>query len=391
MGLSFSFTEEQELMRKVVREFAEKEIRPFVRYLDLHGDEETGQEKYMEIQGKAGRMGLLGMGIPEEYGGTKACAIDYGVVAEEIGRRGGTGLIGQTHGVTHLLAQFGSKEQKEKYIPKLVSGDIPPIGIGSTEPGCGSDISAIQTTAVRDGDEYVINGEKQFVSSPKWRHYFLVFCKTQQDLGARGISAILLEMNRPGVQKYGLQGLGWHHMELGGFVMKDVRVPVTNLVGEENQGFLMMQPLFTWMRGVVSCSCVGIAQGAIDESIAHVRTRRAFGKPIGKFQAVQFRIVEDLTILEAARWLSYRVLWLKDQGLDHRIEASMVKWWVPYISFNIVNNCIQNRGATGYTTDALDELRLRELRGYWIADGTIDIQKAIIGREILGKECDSLR
>lgn len=260
------------------------------------------------------------------------------------------------------------------------------MSIGSTEPHCGSDVSQIKTSAKRDGDDYIINGEKQMVGGTRWSEAHLVYCRTSDAPGSKGISAFIIEDNREGVSRYQFRTLGGPFWEIGGIVYKDVRIPAKNLVGREGQGFHLAMGMFDWMRALTGCRCVGEAQGSLDESIEYVKQRSAFGQPIGKWEAVQFRISEDSTILEAARWLSYRALWLASVRKPYTKEAAMVKWWVPSVTFNIVNNCIQNKGAFGYTTETLDELKLRHIRALWLADGTIDIQKIIIGREILGRE-----
>ncbi len=387
--MDFSLSEEQEILLRSVRDFALKEVKPWIRFIDQKGNSEEAHNKAREIYRKAYNLGLTGLGFPEEYGGTKTDPLTIGLVAETLAQYGGlaklesgAALYGLT-GSAMVLARAGSSKLKEDWIPKLISGDRV-LGIGSTEPHCGSDVSQIRTQAVRQGDEYVINGEKQMVGGTRWSDAFIVYCRTSEE--RNGISAILVENERPGISKYQFDTLGSPFWEIGGMVLKDVRVPASNLLGEEGRGLNLMLGLYDWMRALAGAQCVGIAQGSLDESIEYVKQRIAFGQPIGKWEAVQFRISEAATLLEAARWLTYRALWLAARGMPHAKESSMVKWWVPSITFDIVNNCIQNKGAAGYTTTGLDELKLRYIRGLWIADGTIDIQKIVIGREILGKE-----
>jgi cyclohexanecarboxyl-CoA dehydrogenase len=172
----------------------------------------------------------------------------------------------------------------------------------------------------------------------------------------------------------------------GGFVMKDVLVPKQNLLGQENTGFYALMKTFDWLRILIALYCVGIAEASLEEAIEYVKHRRAFGQPVGKFESVQFRIAEDTTLVEAARLLCYKALWLTARGEKCTKESAMTKWWSPLVAFNAISNSIQNRGAVGYTSETLDELRLRDVRGMWFADGTADIMKIIIGREILGKE-----
>jgi cyclohexanecarboxyl-CoA dehydrogenase len=172
----------------------------------------------------------------------------------------------------------------------------------------------------------------------------------------------------------------------GGFVMRDVRVPKENLLGQENEGFFALMKTFDFLRVLIALYCIGLAEGSLEEAIEYVKQRTAFGKPIGKFESVQFRIAEDSTLLEAARLLCYKALWLIARGEKSTKESAMAKWWSPVVAFNAINGCIQNRGAVGYTSEAPDEHRLRDVRGMWFADGTADIMKIIVGREILGRE-----
>ncbi|MBI2184847.1 MAG: acyl-CoA dehydrogenase family protein, partial [Thaumarchaeota archaeon] len=361
----------------------------WVRYIDEKGDTEEGHTKAREIYRKAAQLGLTRLGYPPEYGGIEVDPLTIGLVAETLGRYGGlpklesgAALYGAT-GSAMVLARSGSEELKKEWLPKIIEGDRT-IAIGTTEPHCGSDAAQIKTTAVREGEEYVINGEKQMVGGTRWADAFISYCRTSEE--RYGITALLVENNRQGISKYHFKTLGGSFWELGGVVYKDVRVPASNRIGPEDKGFGLAMGLFDWMRALSGAQCIGMAQGALDESIEYVKQRSAFGQPIGKWEAVQFRISEAATMLEAARWLTYRTLWLAGKGMSHSKESSMVKWWVPTVTFNIINDCIQNKGATGYTTENLDELKLRWIRALWIADGTIDIQKIVIGREILGKE-----
>lgn len=387
--MDFSLTEEQELFLVTVKDFAEKEVRPWVRYIDENGNSQQGHDKAKEIYKKAFRLGLTGLGFSEEYGGTSADPLTIGLVAETISRYGGVpklesgeSLYGST-GSALILAQAGNPEMRREWIPKIISGDLS-LSIGSTEPHCGSDPAQIKTRAVEDGGDLVVTGEKQMIGGTRWSDAHIVYCRTSEE--RYGISAILVENDRPGISKYHFDTLGGPLWELGGIVYDNVRVPKSNMIGEKGRGFSLMMGLYDWMRAIIGAVCVGMAQGSLDESVEYVKQRQAFGQPIGKWEAVQFRIAEAATQLEAARWLTYRTLWLAGKNVPHAKESSMVKWWVPTLAFNIINDCIQNKGAAGYTTTGLDELKLRYVRALWIADGTIDIQKIIIGREILGRE-----
>jgi cyclohexanecarboxyl-CoA dehydrogenase len=376
MPLDFAFSEEQELFRRVVRDFCEKEIAPKIKEF------EKREEYPWEIVRKMAQAGLVGIGLPKQYGGQEADSVTQGIYGEELARGGG---ILPPDAFAGVLASIGSDELKRKWLPGVCTGDHM-LGLASTEPGTGSDVASIQATAVKKGNEYVINGEKQCVSWVKESKAFMVLCKTQPEAGARGISMILVEMDQPGVDRYYFKTLGWRTDSLGGFTLKDVHVPTSNLVGQENFGFVYTMLTFDYARVLLSLWCLGHAQASLDGAIEYARQRKAFGQPIGKFESVQFRLAEDHTLLEAARLLCYKTLWMRDRGLPASKECAMAKWWVPQVAFQVVNNAIQVHGAIGYTTEYPDEWRLRQVRGAWIADGTPDIMKIIIARELLGKE-----
>jgi cyclohexanecarboxyl-CoA dehydrogenase len=377
MPLDFEFTGEQELFRRTVREFAKKEIAPKVR------EYERKREFPWELYHKMGQAGLLGLRLPKQYGGQEADAVTMGILQEELGRAGWQIPLGDI--MAEILALNGPEHLKSEWLPAMVKGEKI-IGIANTEPGAGSDAAAIATRAVRKGDSYVLNGEKQCITGIDECGAYCLLAKTDPDKGAKGVSMFFVEMNRPGIEKYNLDALGWKLFSFGGFVLKDVSVPSTNLVGEENQGFRYVMETFDLMRALIAIWCIGMAEASLDENVEYVKQRKAFGRPIGQFESVQSRIVEGYTKVEAARLLCYRTLWLKDKGQKITKESAMIKWYAPLISFGVVNDCLQNRGAIGYTTECMDEYRLREIRGAMIGDGTTDINKIVVAREILGRE-----
>lgn len=231
-----------------------------------------------------------------------------------------------------------------------------------------------------------MNGEKQCITGVNECGAYCLLAKTAPDKGPKGVSMFLLEMNRPGIERYEFDALGWRLFSFGGIVLKNVKIPVTNLIGEENKGFHYVMETFDLMRSLIAVWCVGLAEGALDETIEYTKQRKAFGRPIAKFESVQSRIVEGYTKLEAARLLCYRTLWLKDKGQRITKDSAMIKWYAHLVAFHVVDDCLQNRGAIGYTTLCLDEYRLREIRGAMIGDGTTDINKIVVARELLGRE-----
>ncbi len=377
MTLDFDFSEEQELFRRTVREFARKEIGPKIREYERKG------EFPWELYRKMGKAGLLGLRFPKEYGGQEADAVTMGILVEEISRVGWQIPLGDIMG--EILALHGPEHLKREWLPGMAKGEKM-LGIANTEPSTGSDAAAIATRATRKGDNYVLNGEKQCITAIDECGAFCVLAKTDPEKGVKGVSMFFVETSRPGIEKYHFDALGWKLFSFGGLVLKEVTVPAANLIGEENHGFQYVMETFDLMRALIAVWCVGMTEGALDENIEYVKQRTAFGRPIGKFESVQSRIVEGYTKLEAARLLCYRTLWRKDKGQKITKDSAMIKWYVPQTCFHIVNDCLQNRGAIGYTTECLDEYRLREIRGAMIGDGTTDINKIVVARELLGKE-----
>jgi cyclohexanecarboxyl-CoA dehydrogenase len=377
MPLNFDLTEEQELFRRTVRDFAKKEIAPKIR------EYEKEREFPWEVYRRMGNAGLLGLRFGKEYGGQGADAVTMGIAVEEMARAGWQIPLSDIMG--EILELNGPEALKKEWLPAMARGERM-LGVANTEPSAGSDAASITTRAVRKGDSYVLNGEKQYITGVMEMGAFCILAKTEPDKGSKGVSMFFVEMNRPGVEKYEFDALGWKLFSFGGIVLKDVTIPASNLIGEENRGFLYVMETFDLMRALIAVWCIGLAESSLEEGIEYAKQRTAFGRPIAKFESVQSRIVEGYTELEAARLLTYRALWLKDQGKKITKDSAMIKWYVPQLCFGIVNSFLQNRGALGYTTECMDEYRLRELRGAMIGDGTTDINKIVAAREILGRE-----
>ena len=377
LPLNFEFTEEQEIFRRTVREFANKEIAPKIR------EYEKKREFPWNIYRKMGSAGLLGLRFGSEYGGQDADAVTMGILVEEVARAGWQIPISDIMG--EILELNGPDALKREWLPAMAKGERM-LGVANTEPATGSDAAAITMRATHEGDNYVLNGEKQYITGVMEMGAYCILAKTDQEKSSKGVSMFFVEMNRPGIEKYELDALGWKLFSFGGLVLKNVTIPATNLIGEEGRGFRYVMETFDLMRALIAIWSIGLAESSLEECIEYAKQRTAFGRPIAKFESVQSRIVEGYTELEAARLLCYRTLWLKDQGRKITKDSAMIKWYVPQLCFGIVNNCLQNRGALGFTTLCMDEYRLRELRGAMIGDGTMDINKIVVARELLGRE-----
>jgi len=397
--LDFSFSAEQDLFRKAVREFCSKEISPVSRQME-------SQECIPDsvISGLA-RMGLFGLSIPAEYGGSDAGAIAAGIAGEEIGKADMSCSVAVLYLVpvawSHVLARFGSSKLKQTVLPKLSQGQSF-LGIATTEAGMGSDLANTATTATRAGDDYVLNGEKLYISGvreateqmPEGGGY-VVLARTDPEKGAKGLSLFYVPVkNVPGITVTYLKEMGRRGMSAGGIRFNDVRIPAENRIGEENKGFVCAMEGFDLARAIISVVCVGAALGALDAGIEYIKQRKAFGQPIGKFEGVQFKLAENFALLEALRFLGYRALWMyeraeKDTTIS-RFEVGRcvaeAKMLAPVVAFQTMNDVLQWFGAFGYTLDCPIEMGLRGVRSYMLAEGTTEIMKIIVARELLGKE-----
>ena len=377
--MDLSLSDEQKLFQKTIREFCEKEIKPIAKKID--------QEEYFseELYKKMGRMGLLGMTVPQKYGGAGIDRVSYMVALEEISRVcGSTGIIVEAHnslGVGHIYER-GTEKQRKKYLPKLTNGEEM-AAWALTEPNAGSDASSIQTTAVLDGDEWVINGTKQFITSGDIAWITTVMAKTDKDKGAKGISAFIVEKNTPGFKigqledKLGLRGS--HTAEL---IFEDCRIPRKNLLGEEDLGFIGAMNILDRGRTAIGAMSVGIARGALEDSIEYAKQREQFGRPIGKFQAIQWKIADMATEIDAARLLVYRAAYLEDQNVRFTKEAAMAKLFASEMAMRAAREAIQIFGGYGYTKDYPLERYFRDVKLCEIGEGTSEVQHMVIARQL---------
>ena len=374
-------TKEQQDIQKAAREFAEAEFPEVALEFDRK------EEFPREIWKKACDLGFVGIFIDEKYGGGGLGYFENGLVTEEfwsVDPGLGTLLL-STIGSEYLLLH-GREEQKEKYLPPLCTGEAI-MGLAATEPDSGSDISSASTTAVKQGDEYVINGSKVFITNGTIANFLIVFCRTHPDAedpyGRH--SAILVETDRKGFQATKLKGkMGARASETAELSFNDVRVPTSNLVGEvEGKGFYQLMDMFNRTRICVAAQGVGVAKGALEKAIKYTKKRKQFGKPLSSFQATQFKIAENMTYIEAGRSLYYRAAQLVDHGIICPELISMAKWYCGEVGVRVTDEALQMHGGWGYFEDYDVERFYRAAKIVEIVEGAKDIEKIVIAREIL--------
>jgi len=380
--MDFTFTQKEEMFRKMVQMFVQRELAP-------RGKELANLDHVpWDIIKRMGDMGFFGLGVPEKYGGQPASAVMIGIAFEELCRTGnivGAGPLGTPLGNNLLLANFGTEEAKEEWLASLIKGEK--LGcVALTEPGCGSDAAAITTRAVRDGDSYIINGEKTSISFGLQAHVTAMFVKTDPKAGAKGVTCLLCPLDLPGITRSKFTDMGWLQTGRASLVFDGVRVPAKYRLGEEGQGFYVAMGLFDEMLRVVSgLGPLTWAQVALEQAMAYAAQRTAFGKPLAKWEGVSSKIAEGATMIEAARWLCYRALWLKDQGQRNTKEAAMVKFWCPKVAVQVIHDALLIHGHTGYSDEYPIQQMLRDAIGFELADGTAEIMKIIIARELMGR------
>lgn len=377
--MDFSFTEEQQMMRETTRKFALRELLPNAAHW------EKTREFPHHLLRKMGELGLICTTIPREYGGQGTDRATNGILVEELAR-GDFSLSIFAFGVMgDAFMLYGTEEQKREWLPPLARGEKV-MGISLTESESGSDAASLKMKAVRDGDEYVLNGEKSstsMINADAW----LVLARTDPKAPpARGITCFIVPRDIPGVTTSVYNDMGGNAVPRGPVAFEDVRIPAGNLFGELNRGFHLIMHAFDYNRALIGLMCIGAAQQSLDETIKFAKERKSFGRVITTNQGVSFPIAEAATRLELARLICYKVLWLRDNDLPHTVEAAMAKWWVPRTCVEIIHECLLLHGHYGYTDEFSVERRLREVIGWQIGDGTANIQKLIIARELIGRD-----
>jgi cyclohexanecarboxyl-CoA dehydrogenase len=376
--MDFELTDEQKRIQKRVRDFSQEELLPLYTRWDRN------REFPQDLIRKMGVAGLLGSTIPREYGGMGSSRVTNGLIVEELAR-GDFNLSLLSFGLCYDMLLGAREEIKREWWPKLIKGERL-LGIALTEYQSGSDAANILSSAVRKGDFYVLNGEKNSVSILNGDGWLLL-ARTDAAEGARGISAFLLRRDLEGItiaKTY--DDMGGRAIPRGIITLSNVRIPSAYLVGEENRGFHYMMNAFDYNRAMIGLMCIGAARQSLDETIEYAKGRKSFGRTITLNQGISFPIAEADTYLELGRNLCFKVLWLRDNGLAHRREAAMCKWWIPQICVEIIQQCLLVHGHYGYSQDLPLEQRLRDVLGWQIGDGTSQIQKLIIARELIGRD-----
>jgi len=377
--LDFNLTEEQRLFQKIIREFCTKELKPIAEKID--------KEEYFpnDFYKKMGKMGLMGMTVPQKYGGAGIDKVSYMIALEEISRYcGSTGLTVEAHNTLGIgyLYERGTEEQRQKYLPRFTTGEMI-AALAITEPNAGSDVASLQTTAVKNGTEWVLNGTKQFVTSGNIAGITIVMAKTDKSKGVKGISAFIVEKDTPGLKVGQLEDkLGLRGSRTAELIFEDCRVPNDNMLGEKDKGFMGVMNTLDRGRTAVGAMSVGIARGAFEDSYEYAKQREQFGKPIGKFQAIQWMIADMATQIEAARLLVHRAAFLEDQGMSFTKEASMAKLFASEIAMNATRNAIQIFGGYGYIKEYPVERYFRDVKLCQIGEGTSEVQRIIISRQL---------
>jgi acyl-CoA dehydrogenase len=379
-GVSFALTEEQTELRRLAHTFAEREIRPHEAECD------ADMRHPVEVIAQAHELGLMNLHVPEEYGGLELSTFEGILVGEELyrGCSGiGTSITANGLGAGPVIG-FGSPEQKARWLPPLIESPIL-CSFGLSEPGAGSDVAALRTSAVREGDEYVLNGSKTFITNAGYADWTVVFAKTDPAKGHRGMSAFVVSMDLPGVtiEKH-LEKMGQRATDTSAFALHDVRVPVENRLGEEGEGFKIAMATLDFTRPGTAIGAVGVAQAAYEHAREYAKERVTFELPIAMHQAVGFMVADMATEIQASRLLCWQAAWLLDQGLSREatLHSSFAKRFAADTAMKVTTDAVQVFGGYGYIKEYPVEKLMRDAKLFQIYEGTSQIQRLVIAREI---------
>jgi acyl-CoA dehydrogenase len=379
-GVSFALTDEQKALRELAREFAAKEIRP------KEAEYDETMHHPVDVIAKAHELGLMNLHVPEELGGPGLGCFDGMLVGEELywGCAGiGTSISANGLGAGPVIIA-GSDEQKETWLAPLIDAPIL-CSFGLSEPGAGSDVASMKTTAVREGDEYVVNGSKTFITNAGYADWTVVFAKTDPKAGAKGMSAFIVPMDAPGVtiEKH-LDKMGQRSTDTSAFALQDVRVPVENRLGEEGDGFKIAMETLDFTRPGTAVGAVGVAQAAYEHAVAYAKERVTFDVPIAMHQGVNFMIADMATEIEASRLLCWQAAWMLDQGYGRKatLYSSFAKRFAADTAMKVATDAVQVFGGYGYIKEYPVEKLMRDAKLFQIYEGTSQIQRLVIAKEI---------
>jgi alkylation response protein AidB-like acyl-CoA dehydrogenase len=379
-GPAFDLSEDQSAVREMVRDFAESEIRPIAAKIDETHEFPLATTKQM------GELGLMGMFVPEAYGGAGMDYVSYVIAIEELSRVCAShGVIASVNNslVCFPIMTYGTEEQKQKYLTRLAKGEW----IGAyclTEPNAGSNAANQQTTATREGDEWVLNGTKLFVTNAGPSDVLVVYAASDRALGSKGISAFIVEAATPGVTKGKKESkLGIHASDTREIAFANARVPATNLLGEVNKGYSVALATLGGGRIGIAAQALGIAQAALEAAVRYAGERQQFDRPIAEFDAIRHMLADMAVDVEAARLLTYQAAWLRDQSRPHIKEASLAKWHASEVATRAAHAAIQVHGGYGYLTEFTVERLWRDARITEIYEGTTEVQKMVVAAQVL--------
>jgi cyclohexanecarboxyl-CoA dehydrogenase len=379
--MDFRFTAEQEALRQAVRRFARQVVAPVSRQID------TEQRIPDEVMKGLAQMGLLSMFLPAEHGGMGASSIDLGVAVEELSKADFVvGHMPVMGGLVATAIAAASAAVRDATLPALLEGRTL-VAFALTEPEAGSDASNIRCTADRTSFGYRLRGEKTSISNLGHSKACIVLAQFED----RGVTAFFVPLDHPGASIGLFDDLGCRGLSRGWLALEDVELPEENRIGDEGAGFRLVMHIFDLTRTLIALAAVSTAMQSIEDAAAYARERRAFGVPIAAHQGVSLPLAEHLTKLEAARWLCYRALWLRDQGLPHTMEAAMCKWWGVVTAREAAHAAMLVHGHSGYTSDLPHAQRLRDIIGMEWGDGTAQIQKLVIARSLIGRDAVDAR
>lgn len=377
---TLSFTEEQELLRQTIRQYSEEKIKPVIMEFD------ESQKFPLSIMRELGELGFMGILVPESYGGAGLGYIEYSIVVEEIARIDPSfSLSVAAHNglCTNHINLFANNELKEKYLPDLTSGRK--IGAwGLTEPGSGSDAAAMQTTAVRRGNEYILNGSKNFITHGGIGETVVVMTVTDKSKGSKGISAFIVEQGTDGfIVGKKENKLGMRASETTQLIFENCKIPVENLIGNEGEGFSQAMKVLEGGRISIAALSVGLAQGCLENSISYSKERKQFQKSISDFQGIQFKLTDMAMEIEAAKLLTYKSAFMKDNGKDARRIAAQAKLFSSEIATKAANEAVQIFGGYGFVKDYPVEKFYRDVKLLTIGEGTSEVQRIVIAKQLL--------